>query len=176
MNSRERYWLPCGVSNRIECHLSKAASICRFSMPSWGVRIFCPKHENERIGLDNLLVEFLPPIFGEYAVHNGINFLAKPLLLTRADLDKMVFPDPEDPKFYQAAEAIIQRNRGQYAIAAKMRLGASAMLMSMGLEAFSYALADDPGLVDAILGRYVDWTIAIVRHLKDLGVDLNLDV
>ena len=132
---------------------------------------FLPEELNERIGLDNLLVEFLPPIFGEYAVHDGINFLAKPLLLTRADLDRMVFPDPEDPAFYQAAEAIIRRNQGKYAIAAKMRMGASAMLMSMGLEAFSYALADDPGLVDTILRRYVDWTVAIVRHLKDLGVD-----
>lgn len=132
---------------------------------------FLPEELNERIGLDNLLVEFLPPIFGEYAVHDGINFLAKPLLLTRADLGRMAFPDPEDPAFYHAAEAIIERNRGKYAIAAKMRMGASALLMSMGLEAFSYALADDPGLVDTVLGRYVDWTIAIVRHLKALGVD-----
>ncbi len=26
----------------------------------------------------------------------------------------------------------------------------------MGLEAFAYALADDPGLVDTVLGRYAD--------------------
>ena len=136
-----------------------------------GKDTFRPEELNEVIGLDNLLVEFLPPIFGEYEVHQGINFLARPLIRGRADLEMMVFPDPEDPAFYAAGAALVKRNRGKFAVAAKMRLGASAMLMSLGLEGFSYALADDPGLVDTVLGRYADWTIAIVRHLKDLGVD-----
>lgn len=133
---------------------------------------FLPEELNELIGLDNLLAEFLPPIIGIHEVHDGINFLAKPLLLSRADLDKLVFPDPEDPAFYRNAEALVNRNQGKYAVAAKMRMGASAMLMSMGLDGFSFALADDPGLVDTVLGRYADWTIAIVRHLRDVGVDL----
>lgn len=133
---------------------------------------FLPEELNDRIGLDNLMVDFLPPIVGIHEVHDGINFLAKPLLLTRADLEKLVFPDPEDPALYRAGEALVKRNHGRYAVAAKMRMGASPMLMSMGLEAFSYALTDDPGLVDTILGRYADWTIAVVRHLRDVGVDL----
>ena len=133
---------------------------------------FLPEELNERIGLDNLMVDFLPPIVGIHEVHDGINFLAKPLLLTRADLDLLVFPDPEDPALYRAAEALVKRNQGRYAVAAKMRMGASPLLMSMGLEAFSYALADDPGLIDTILGRYADWTIAVVRHLRAVGVDL----
>lgn len=132
---------------------------------------FLPEELNDLIGLDNLLAEFLPPIVGIHEVHEGINFLAKPLLLTRADLDKLVFPDPEDPAFYRHAEALVKRNQGKYAVAAKMRMGASAMLMSMGLDGFSFALADDPGLVDTVLGRYADWTIAIVCHLREVGVD-----
>jgi len=132
---------------------------------------FLPEELNAVTGLDNLIVDFVPPIFGLHEVHAGINFLAKPLIRTRADLDQMVFPDPEDPAFYAPGEALIKRNQGRYAVAAKMRLGASAMLMSMGLEGFSYALTDDPGLVETVLGRYVDWTVAIVRHLKTLGVD-----
>lgn len=137
-----------------------------------GKEDFLPEELNDRIGLDNLMVDFLPPIVGIYEVHEGINFLAKPLLLTRADLDLLVFPDPEDPALYQAGAALVKRNQGRYAVAAKMRMGASPLLMSMGLEAFSYALADDPGLIDTILGRYADWTIAVVRHLRDVGVDL----
>ena len=136
-----------------------------------GKESFLPEEVNAVTGLDNLLVEFLPPIFGEHEVHDGINFLARPLIRGRADLATMVFPDPEEAALYAAGEALVRRNQGQYAVAAKMRTGASAMLMSMGLEAFSYALADDPGLVDTVLGRYADWTIAIVRHLKEVGVD-----
>ncbi|MFN8446079.1 MAG: uroporphyrinogen decarboxylase family protein [Caldilineaceae bacterium] len=133
---------------------------------------YLPEDLNEVLGLDNLLIDFLPPVFGVHEVRDGINYVAQPLLLTRADLDRMLFPDPEDPALYRAGEVLVQRNRGKYAICAKMRMGVSAMLMSMGLEAFSYALVDDPGLIDTILGRYVDWTVSIVRHLRDLGVDL----
>ena len=53
----------------------------------------------------------------------------------------MVFPDPEKPAFYAEAEELVRRNQGKYAVAAKMRMGASAMLLSMGLDGFSYALS-----------------------------------
>jgi hypothetical protein len=64
----------------------------------------------------------------------------------------MSFPDPNDPALYVPGEALIARNQGNYAVAAKMRLGVSPMLMSLGLDGFSYALADDPGLIDTVLG------------------------
>ncbi len=60
---------------------------------------------------------------------------------------------------------------GKYAIAASMRMGLSPTLLSLGLEGFSYLLADDPGLIDTLMGRFADWTIAVVRHLRDVGVD-----
>jgi uroporphyrinogen decarboxylase len=41
----------------------------------------------------------------------------------------------------------------------------------MGLDHFAYALADDPGLVDTVLGRYADWSIAVLGRLVDLGMD-----
>lgn len=132
---------------------------------------FLPEELNETLGLDNLIAEFLPPIFAEVEVHDDVPFLGAPLLRTRADLDRMVFPDPEDPALYRAAEALVRRNNGRYAVAAKMRLGASPTLLGLGLEGFSYALADDPGLVDTILGRYADWSIAVIRHLREVGVD-----
>ena len=44
--------------------------------------------------------------------------------------------------------------------------------MSMGLEGFSYALYDHPGLVEAILDRYTDWTAQVVERLPEVGVDL----
>ena len=47
---------------------------------------------------------------------------------------------------------MVRRNQGRYAVAAKMRMGVSPTLLSMGLDNFAYALADDPGLVDTIIG------------------------
>ncbi len=60
--------------------------------------------------------------------------------------------------------------QGRYAVAAKMRMGVSPTLLSMGLDNFA-CLADDPGLVDTIVGRYADWSIAILGRLREVGVD-----
>ena len=132
---------------------------------------FLPEELNEMMGLDNLRVMLLPPIFGEYEERGGINFVARPLIRTRTDLDKMIFPDPDDPALYVEGEALVRRNRGRYAVGAHLRMGASPLLMSMGLEGFAYALADEAGLVETVLGRYADWTIAVIRHLREVGVD-----
>jgi uroporphyrinogen decarboxylase len=132
---------------------------------------FLPEELNEVLGLDNLIADFLPPVFAEVETHEDVPFVGAPLLRSRADLESMVFPDPEDPALYRAAEALVRRNNGRYAVAAKMRLGASPTLLSLGLEGFSYALADDPGLVTTVLGRYADWSVAVIRHLRDVGVD-----
>jgi uroporphyrinogen decarboxylase len=136
-----------------------------------GRRQFRPEELNEVMGLDNLRVPLLPPIFGEYEERAGINFVARPGIRNRSDLKQMRFPDPHGAQLYAQAGEIVRANHGRYAVGAHLRLGASPTLMSLGLAGFSYALADDPGLVDTVLGRYADWTIAVVRHLRDVGVD-----
>jgi uroporphyrinogen decarboxylase len=136
-----------------------------------GRKDFLPEELNELIGLDNLIADFLPPIFADTEIHDGIAFLTTPQIRSRADLGRMVLPDPESPAIYAAAKELVRRNQGKYAVAAKMRLGASPTLLSLGLEDFSYLLADDPDLIDTILGRYADWSIAVIRHLRDVGVD-----
>jgi len=62
--------------------------------------------------------------------------------------------------------------RGHRAVVGKTRLGLSAMLMSMDLEGFSMALADDPDLIDIILKRYLDWFICAAGEMKKRGADL----
>ena len=136
-----------------------------------GKEVYEPEEVNEVMGLDSQLALFLPPIIAQYHEQDGINYVAAPLLRTRADLDKLVLPDTDDPALYRAAEEMVRRNRGRYAVAAKMRMGVSPTLLSMGLDNFAYALADDPGLVDTIVGRYADWSIAILGRLREVGVD-----
>ncbi len=132
---------------------------------------FLPEELNEALGLDNINAILRPPIFADVEVHDGIEFLTTPQIHSRADLESVVFPDPEDPAFYREAEKLVRRVDGKYAIAASMRLGLSPTLLSLGLEGFSYLLADDPGLIDTLMGRFADWSIAVVGHLRDVGVD-----
>jgi uroporphyrinogen decarboxylase len=171
MNSRERVLtaLHRGQPDRVpfvegEVHPSIQAALV-------GRAQFLPEEVNEVMGLDNLMVMLRPPIFAEHHVEDGFNYVVHPYIRSRADLDEMIFPDPDDPALYRPAAELIRRVQGKYAVAANMRMGASAMLLSMGLDNFSYALADDPGLVDTVLGRFTDWTIAVLRHVRDLGVD-----
>ncbi len=126
------------------------------------------------LGLDNMIAPLLPPLFVDYEEHDEILYVAAPWLRTRADLSRMTLPDPNDGALYREAEAVVARNQNNSAnraIAAKMRLGASPTLLSMGLDNFSYALADDPGLVDTVLGRFADWTIAVLERVPELGAD-----
>ncbi len=126
---------------------------------------------NEVLGFDNLQVRFLPPIFAEFETVDGTQTLVRPLIQTRDHLDRMVFPDPEDPALYAEAEQVIEQGRDKYAIGATLRSGVSATCMSMGLEQLAYALVEDPDLVTTVAARYADWAIAVIRHLRDIGVD-----
>ena len=125
---------------------------------------------NDLLGLDNFQVRFLPPIFAGSTSSSGETY-DQPWIHSRDDLAKMVFPDPEDPALYRDAEALIRAGGHRYAVGATLRSGISATTMSFGLEGLSYALADDPGLVNTVLGRYTDWAIAVSRHLRGIGVD-----
>jgi uroporphyrinogen decarboxylase len=125
-----------------------------------------------KLGLDCIWVDFLPPLFVETERTTAREeFIERPLLTSPDDLSRVEFPDATDATFYQEATQFIDANRGDYAVAARVRLGASPTLMSMGLEGFAYALVDHPGLVETILDRYTDWTAEVVQRLPEVGVD-----
>ena len=132
---------------------------------------FTPFDLAAELGLDGLLVEFMPPLFVERRHPGTREFIERPLITTPHDLSLMEFPDPTEDSFYHDAKRMVDNNPGGYAIGAKVRVGASAALLSMGLQGFSYALSDYPGLVETVLERYTDWTAQIVEHLPSVGVD-----
>ena len=50
-----------------------------------------------------------------------------------------------------------------------VRLGIGVTLLSMGIEAFSYAMVDDPQLIVDVHDAYADWTAAVVPMLEEAG-------
>jgi len=151
-------WMEARVDRKIQVQLM-------------GREDFAPAELAAELGLDGIAVDFQPPIFAATQEPDTRQFVVRPLLACPNDLTLMEFPDPNDPVFYDAAKRLIDANRGQYAVGARIRLGASSTLMSMGLEGFSYALHDYPGLVETILERFIDWTIQVVERLPEVGVD-----
>ena len=114
-----------------------------------------------------------PPYFAEQKMLDDDDdqpTISHGLLKTRADLERMVFPDPNDPALYAHVQKVLD-HKGDFACAAAIKQGVASTLVSMGMEAFSYALADDPDFIVEVLNRYVDWQIVVTENLIKMGVD-----
>ena len=91
---------------------------------------------------------------------------------TRDDFDGIFrLPSPTDSDFVANARTFIGR-KDDYCACACIRLGIGATIMSMGLEAFAYAMADDPSLITDIHSAYADWTAEVVPVLEEVGFDV----
>jgi uroporphyrinogen decarboxylase len=118
---------------------------------------------SDLLGRDVVVSILFPPYFADSATGaDGQAYVTAGWIKTRADLDRMVFPDPTDPELYAAAQQVID-DRGEYAAAAAIKLGVAPMLMSMGVDGFAFALKDDPGLVHEVL--------VVTQTLIEMGFD-----
>ena len=171
MISRERVLTALAVQQPDRVPFMEAGIDWEMQVQIMGREDFTPAELAAELGLDGITVDFLPPLFVETGQTSAHEFIEQPMLASPDDLSRMKFPDPTDPAPYDEAKRLVDTNRGQYAVGARIRLGASPTLMSMGLEGFSYALLDYPGLVETILERYTNWTIQVVERLPKVGVD-----
>jgi len=151
------------------CEGSIAANVSRALAGS--ERDLSEREISDLTGRDVVVSILFPPYFAESATgRDGQAYVTTGWIKKRADLDRMVFPDPTDPGLYAAAQRVLDE-RGEYAAAAAIKLGVAPMLMSMGVDGFAFALKDDPGLVHEVLRRYVDWQLVVTRHLIEMGFD-----
>ena len=91
---------------------------------------------------------------------------------TRADFDRLFkLPSPSDADFVENARKFIG-HKDDYCACACVRLGIGATLLSMGLEAFAYAMVDEPELIRDIHDGYADWTAQVVPILEEIGFDV----
>lgn len=172
MNSRER--VMCALAgeqpDRVPfCEGSVAPNVARALA---GSDRDLQEHEISRLlGRDVVVAILFPPYFAdEETSSDGQSYVTQGRIRTRADLESMVFPDPQDPSLYERACRVLEA-KGEYAAAAAIKLGVAPALVSMGLDGFAFALADDPDLVHEILRRYVDWQIIVTERLIDMGFD-----
>ena len=133
-----------------------------------------PFYVAEQLGTDVLAFGLFPQLYvKETKLPDGRSFQTGGQLHTRRNLEMLEsLKDPTDPALYTELEALVRRNHGQRAIVGKTRLGLSPLLMSMDLEGFSLALADDPEIVSHILKRYAQWSAVAIHEMCKRGVDL----
>ena len=119
--------------------------------------------------------DFVPPWIAEMGVipETGRTFIKRGLLTSRDSLKLFdeYLPDPDHPARYEQVAKWIAQYKGDYAVFARIRLGAASMLESMGLMDFALALYDDPGLVKEVHRRFSEWSARVVEHLNKMDVD-----
>ena len=133
------------------------------------------KKVNRVLGKANLQFSAFAPIFCHKmtkADDGSPVLVGEGKILTRHDFDELFkLPSPTDADFVDNARAFIA-HRDDYCACACVRLGIGATLLSMGLEAFAYAMVDDPQLIVDIHDTYADWTAAVVPVLEEIGFDV----
>ncbi|MBN1349239.1 hypothetical protein JXJ21_07510 [candidate division KSB1 bacterium] len=120
---------------------------------------------------DNINWNAFAPIYAGKTHHKGVVVVGEGLIHSRDDLKMMRFPDIDQPGFLDEARAFIA-HKDDFCAVACIRLGIGAALMSMGLQAFSYAMVDDPDFISIILRKYADWTIRLAPRLTEIGFDI----
>ena len=172
MNSKER--VLCALSgeqpDRVPfCEGNIAANVAQALAGS--ERPLTERQISDLTGRDVVVQILFPPYFADSeSGSDGQDYVTTGWIKTRRDLDKMVFPDPDDPELYAAARQVLAE-KGDYAAAAAIKLGVAPMLMSMGVDGFAFALKDDPALVHEVLRRYVDWQLVVTGNLIEMGFD-----
>ena len=172
MNSRERVMCALAGEQPDRVPFCEGAVALNVAQSLAGTdRELTEREISDLLGRDVVIALLYAPYFADSAIGtDGQPYVTTGWIRTRADLDKMVFPDPRDPALYAAAQKILDE-RGDHAVAAATKLGVAPMLMSMGLEGFAFALKDDPWLVGEVLRRYVDWQLVVTERLVGMGFD-----
>ncbi len=123
------------------------------------------------LGKDNINWNAFAPVYAGRTSMQGVVIVGEGLVHTRDDLSTMQFPDIDAPGFLDGAREFIA-NREDFCAVAAIRLGIGATIMTMGLQAFSYAMVDDPDLIVEIMQMYADWTIRLAPRLAEIDFDI----
>ena len=133
------------------------------------------KKFNRALGKDNLQFSAFAPIFAhkmEKSDDGSPVLVGDGMIRTRDDFQKIFkLPPVDDSGFITNAREFIAHKEGYCAVAC-VRLGIGATLLSMGIEAFSYAMADDPDLIMEVHDAYADWTAKVVPIMEEIGFDI----
>ncbi len=133
---------------------------------------YTPAQLAQTIGLDG---------FGMYCFlqHEGIKqdidgrtMIRQGGITTRADMQRIHLPDPDDPAIYAPYRAFVQANRDTgLALYAFLNIGSDPLILGMGLENFAIAVYEQPDLVVDVFDLYTDWYARAIVHLCEAGFD-----
>ena len=121
---------------------------------------------------DNIVYVLRAPVFADrVAGKDGRLFYADGQIRSRADLDRLVLPDPHDDGLYRELREFIAAKE-DFALCLVTRAGFFPALLSMGMERFFLALYDDRPFVEDVIDRYTDWAVAVTERVCAMDIDV----
>jgi len=133
----------------------------------------CVPEVAEKLGMDAIQIQVLPPLFVEWVVRDGAACISGGLIDSAEALKKAAaaMPDPDDDKLLRSIEEMIKCYKGDFAMGARIRLGASPSILSMGMTNLAYFIADEDETLVNTVKMYTDWSARLNRNLSELDFD-----
>lgn len=123
------------------------------------------------LGLDAIGIQILPPMFVNWVVKNGDACVSGGLIDGEEALKKIQMPDPDDEKLLKTIDEMIRRYKGEFAMGARIRLGASPSLLSMGMDNIAAFYAEEDETLPRTIEMYTDWSRRMNKNLSELDFD-----
>lgn len=103
---------------------------------------------------------------------DGHTMTAGGKIKTRADLQRICLPDPDDPALYAPLRAFLDQHRASsQALFCLTNLCSDPVILGMGFEHFAASLYEDPGLVEDLFDLYAAWQARVAAHLSEMDFD-----
>ena len=123
------------------------------------------------LNLDAIEIQVLPPIYARLVIKGEDACVANGLIDSAEALAAVKMPDPDDPKLLRAIEEMIKQYKGDLAVGARVRLGASPSILSMGMENISMFYADEDDTLTKTVEMFTDWSRRMNKNLSEMDFD-----
>ena len=123
------------------------------------------------LGMDAFEFRVTAPVYCEILKENGMEMYGRGLIKSKEDLKDINFPNPGSADILNEAEILSKKYGDKYALIFSTRSGFMNTYLSLGFEGFSYALIDEPSLIDDLYYKTRDWTLELVENLKQFEFD-----
>jgi uroporphyrinogen decarboxylase len=105
-------------------------------------------------------------------VVDGHSMTAGGRIKTRADFNRIILPDPDDPAIYAPLRSFLAEHqdttRARFCLT---NICSDPVILGMGFEHFAASLYDDPDLVNDLFGLYADWQARVAANLSRMNFD-----
>jgi len=124
------------------------------------------------LGMDAIQIQLLPPLFVKKVIVGGDACISGGLIDSADALRSIKMPDPDDETLLRQVEDMINRYKGDFALGARVRLGAAPAILSLGMENLSYFIYDgEEDIVHETIALYASWSKRFNKNLSELDFD-----